>query len=271
VWGLLKKWSIVPRLCVVALLQQNSIAVQAFFPPEDDTEFAVDDDMPWRLQRSPWERNQTLNWDGMNSSIPSPSLLDWEDLFPRAGTQARADGFVCLFVSGVPLNYSFSLFFSDPLSSLFVFLECGPHSLVDSPVGCGKVAFQVQKREKERGVLFTVLGLHANWFSLMHFLPSTTSSSREVRERHERDTERRQEKRVVHSSFLGFVGIFGRGSEEEEMEQVLLLSCVTDSSEHVNLCDHIILLHFGMTLSLSQSMVLCWRPSAGRKGSSATY
>jgi hypothetical protein len=58
------------------------------------------------------------------------------------------------------------------------------------------------------------------------------------------------------------------------MEQVLLLSCVTDSfSEHVNLCDHIILLHFGMTLSLSlsQSMVLCWRPSAGRKGSSATY
>jgi hypothetical protein len=157
-----------------------------------------------------------------------------------------------LFVSGVPLNYSFSLFFSDPLSSLFVFLERGPHSLVDSPVGCGKVAFQVQKREKERGVLFTVLGLHANWFSLMHFLPSTTSSSREVRERHERDRERRQEERVVHSSFLGFVGIFGRGSEEEEMEQVLLLSCVTDSfSEHVNPCDHIILLHFGMTLSLS--------------------
>ncbi len=29
--------------------------------PEDDTEFAVDDDMPWRLQRLPWERNQTLN------------------------------------------------------------------------------------------------------------------------------------------------------------------------------------------------------------------
>lgn len=52
-----------PRLCVVALLQQNSIAVQAVFPPapEDDTEFAVDDDMPWRLQRLPWERNQTLN------------------------------------------------------------------------------------------------------------------------------------------------------------------------------------------------------------------
>ncbi len=53
--------------------------------------------------------------------------------------------------------------------------------------------------------------------------------------------------------FFGFVGIFGRGSEEEEMEQVLL-SCVTDSfSEHINLCDHIILLHFGMTLSLSLS------------------
>ncbi len=60
---------------------------------------------------------------------------------------------------------------------------------------------------------------------------------------------------MVHSSFLGFVGIFGRGSEDEEMEQVLLLSCVTDSfSEHVNLCDHIILLHFGMTLSLSLSL-----------------
>ncbi len=109
--------------------------------------------MPWRLQRSPWERNQTLNWDGMNSSIPSPSLLDWEDLFPRAGTHARTYGFVCLLVSGVPLNYSFSLFFSDPRSSLFVFLERGPHSLVDSPVGCGKVAFQVQKREKERCVV----------------------------------------------------------------------------------------------------------------------
>ncbi len=126
----------------------------------------------------------------MNSSIPSPSLLDWADLFPRAGTHARTDGFVCLFVSGVPLNYSFSLFFSDPLSSLFVFLERGPHSLVDSPIGCGKVAFQVQKREKERGVLFTVLGLRANRFFLMHFLPSTSSSSREVRERHERDRER---------------------------------------------------------------------------------
>jgi hypothetical protein len=64
--------------------------------------------------------------------------------------------------------------------------------------------------------LFTVLGLRANWFSLMHFLPSTTSSSREVRKRHERDGERRQEERVVHSSFMGFVGILGRGSEEEE-------------------------------------------------------
>jgi hypothetical protein len=74
-----------------------------------------------------------------------------------------------------------------------------------------------------------------------------------------RETERGGRRRGWFTVvFWGFVGIFGRGSEEEEMEQVLLLSCVTDSfSEHVNLCDHIILLHFGMTLSPSLLEAMC--------------
>lgn len=59
------------------------------------------------------------------------------------------DLFVCLLVSGVPLNYSFSLFFSDPLSSLFVFLERGPHSLVDSPVGWESCFSGSEERERE--------------------------------------------------------------------------------------------------------------------------